>query len=128
VPKMTIVIRELGKTKPDYSLVFDLPEIPRVGDYISIHRPNKPEPYGEDLIVRYVWWRLEHPETRSVVTAGTERTGGLKEIFVECDPAVGPHSSDDWRDSLEAARDRGATVEEFKVSRLSVRESDLSRS
>ncbi len=128
VPKMTIVVRELGKTKPDYSLAFDLPEIPRVGDYISIHRPDKPEPFGEDLIVRHVWWRLEHPETRGVATSGSERTGRIKELFVECDQAIGPYSSADWRDSLDAARKRGAAVDQFGVSRSGARESAPSKS
>jgi hypothetical protein len=124
MPKVTIVIRELGRAKPDYSLDFDLPELPRIGDYLSIHRPDKPEPFGEDIIVRRIWWRLEHPETRTV-TSGTPKIGGLKEIMVECEPAIGPYSSDAWRTQLERARANGAKVETFEIERVSVRESDL---
>jgi hypothetical protein len=50
----------------------------------------------------------------------------MQEIFVECDPALGPYSSDDWRRSLEAAaKSRGIKVEELEIDRVSVRESDL---
>jgi len=35
-----VVGREVGKLKPDYSLEFEFPEVPKVGDYISIHRPD----------------------------------------------------------------------------------------
>jgi hypothetical protein len=66
--RVNVVVREAGRLKPDYSLDFELPEVPKVGSYISIQRPDKPEPYGEDLIVRQVWWRLWHPETSAVVT------------------------------------------------------------
>jgi hypothetical protein len=52
--RVTIVIREVGHLKPDYLLDFDLPEVPKPGSYISIQRPDKPELYGEDLIVRQV--------------------------------------------------------------------------
>ena len=53
--KINLVVRELGKLKPDYSLDFELPEVPAVGSYVSIQRPDKPKPYGEDVIVRKVW-------------------------------------------------------------------------
>jgi len=59
--RITVVNREVEKLNPEYSLEFDIPEIPKPGSYISIHRPDEPEPYGEDMIVEKVWWRLEHP-------------------------------------------------------------------
>jgi len=121
MPRVTVVIRDVGNLKPDYSLDFDLPELPREGDYISIHRPDKREPYGEDLIVRKVWWRLNHPETSGFATEPL-KVGNLNEIFVECDQAIGPHSSDAWRDRLTAAKELGEDVHEFEVARFSVRE------
>jgi hypothetical protein len=124
--KVKIVVRELGNAKPDYSLLFDLPELPRVGDYISIYRPDKEELYSEDLVVRHVWWRLRHPETRGVVVH-EEKIGSVREINVECDPALGPHASDRWRGELEAAKQRGIVVEVFDVNRLSIRESELAK-
>ncbi len=35
-----VVVREVGKLKPDYSLEFQFSEVPKVSDYISIHRPD----------------------------------------------------------------------------------------
>ena len=126
--EIVLVIRELGNNKPDYSLDFALPEVPRVGDYVSIHRPDKPEPFSEDVVVRHVWWRLEHPETGSVSQSGEQKRGRVAEIIVECDPALGPYASDNWRKMMLAARDRGVEITEFDVARFSVRESDLSSS
>lgn len=124
--EIVLVVRELGNKKPDYSLNFLLPEVPRVGDYISIHRPDKAEPFSEDVVVRHIWWRLEHPETGSMKSPDIENRGSVTEIFVECDPALGPYASDDWRKMMLAARDRGLEVTQFEVARFSVRESDLS--
>lgn len=121
--RIVIVVREVGGLKPDYSLDFEVPAIPSPGDYLSIQRPDKPKPYGEDVIVRQVWWRLEHPETASV-SSGPPKIGKVEEIFVECEPAIGPWSSDQWRDSLERQRARGE-VKTFDVARLSVRQDAL---
>jgi hypothetical protein len=110
-----IVVREEGRLKPDYWLKFEVPEVPAVGSYISIRRQDKREPLGEDLVVRKVWWRLTHPETEPF--AGKPKVGSLTEIFVECDVAVGPYSSTDWRTKVEAARARGIEIEEFQLDR-----------
>ncbi|MBB4373570.1 hypothetical protein GGD63_006393 [Bradyrhizobium sp. cir1] len=76
-----VVVREVGKLNPEYSLEFDLPEVPRVGSYISINRPDNPEPYSEDMIVEKVWWRLHHPETRAGFSASEPaKIGKLTEI------------------------------------------------
>jgi hypothetical protein len=124
--KINLVVRELGKLKPDYSLDFELPEVPAMGSYISIQRPDHPEPYGEDVIVRKIWWRLKHSET--VAQSSTPpKVGTVNEILVECDVAKGPYSSDDWLKWADAGTARGANVEEFEVARVSVRESEFKR-
>jgi hypothetical protein len=111
--EVVIVVREVGRANPEYSLKFDLPEIPAVGSYISINRPDHRDPLGEDLVVRKVWWRLFHPITAGYARDGeAERAGEVKEIFVECDKALGPYASDDWRTSVE-----GREVERFEVER-----------
>jgi hypothetical protein len=125
MPQVQIVVREIGSTKFDYSLPFDVPGVPRVGDYISIHREDTPTPHGEDLIVRRIWWRLETSEVRTAPPAEIVQTGDVREIIVECDQAIGPYSTDRWRDALEAAKKRGVAVEEFDISRFSIRQSDL---
>jgi hypothetical protein len=123
--RVVIVVREVGRLKPDYSLEFNLPEVPQPGSYISIQRPDQPEPYGEDLIVQQVWWRLKHPEIGGF---GSEvpKIGGITEIIVECSPALGPYSSDHWRDLHKAAHERG-DVPEFEVARFSVRQDGKSQ-
>ena len=124
--RVILVIREPGRLKIDYSLEFDLPEVPNIGSYVSIQRPDKPEPYGEDLIVRQVWWRLNHPETGGI-SSNAPKIGRLNEIFVECDPAIGPYSSDRWLEYVDIAKHRGGKVPEFELERFSVRESELKK-
>jgi len=125
MPQVNIVVREIGSKKLDYSLLFSLPNVPCVGDYISIHREDTPTPHGEDLVVRRIWWRLETSEIRAAPPTETVQPGDVQEIVVECDPAIGPNSTDRWRDALEAAKKRGVAVEEFDIARYSVRQSDL---
>jgi hypothetical protein len=115
--KFIIVVRELDSFELDYSLEFEAPSIPEVGSYISINRLDQRKPLGEDLIVRKVWWRLHHPETRAIVDEA-HVIGKVEEIFVECDQALWPYSSAQWRKRLEAAQDRGVQIEEFQVSRM----------
>jgi len=123
---VTVMVRELGSTTPDYSLKFELPEIPRVGSYISVTRPDTPKAYSEeDLVVRHVWWRLYHPETRAFASSENEKNGKVTEIVVECDPALGPWARDKWRDMMESATSRGVAVEHFPITRLSIREREL---
>jgi hypothetical protein len=124
--QVNIVVLEIGKLKPDFSLDFELPEVPAVGSYISILRPDTPEPYGEDLVVRKIWWRLKHPETRGAESP-LAQIGSFHEIFVECNQAAGPYSSASWLLLLDSAKKRGVEIEEFHVSRLSAPESEIRR-
>lgn len=120
-----IIVREFGTRKPDYGLYFEIPELPKVGDYVSIQRPDNAGEWGEDLIVRHIWWRLNHPETGGAVT-GNEKIGSVKEIYIECDKALGPWSSDRWRDHVTFESEKtGVPIERFDVNRLSYRESQV---
>jgi hypothetical protein len=123
--KFNVVVREVGRNTPDYSLEFEAPAPPAVGAWLSIVRPDSKYGHSEDVVVRHVWWKLSHPETEPVAT--DSKVGELVEIIVECDPALGPHSLDRWRDSLAAARARGIAVAEFDVARFSVREDEMPR-
>jgi hypothetical protein len=123
--RVTIYVRQPGDQNPDFSLVFDLPEMPRPGDYISIHRDDKETPHTEDLVVQHVWWNLETTETRSFAEQGRQRVGNLKEIVVECEMALGPWSTDKWRDMMLHREGKGGTIKRFDISRLSIRERDL---
>ena len=123
--KIILVVREADRLKPDYSLDFEVPEIPAVGAYVSITRPDTPEPYSEDVIVRQVWWRLHHPETGTAISSDKAQVGKVVEIFVECDIAEGPYASDDWRAVAQSARERGHEVSSFDVERFCVRQNEL---
>ncbi len=110
-----LVVREPGDLKPDYSLEFELPEVPAIGSYISIQRLDS-RLTSEDMIVRAVWWRLRHSTTGGLSKPST-KPGSVIEIFVECDPALGPYSRKSWRTLLNGAKSRGVEIEEFQVSR-----------
>jgi hypothetical protein len=124
LPRVILVVRELNRQKPGFSLSFDLPEIPRVGNYISIYRPDS-QTHTEDVVVRHVWWQLDHPDLRASHAAGDEKHGAVRDILVECDVALGPYARDDWRMWAESAKARGAEVVKFEVERFSVSEAGL---
>lgn len=120
--EVTVVIREAGSTSPDYSLPFTLPEVPARGSYLSICRPGD-DLYSEDMVVRDVWWRLKTPIDAAVVTDEEPKSGGVIEIFVECDIAEGPYASDHWRDRVvRTARGKGFEVPTIPVGRVSIRQ------
>jgi len=120
--QIIVVIREPGGPSPDYSLKFEVPVVPQIGAYLSIHRPDTPEPFGEDMVVRQVWWRLHHPETAGA-TMAPGKVGSVVEIFVECEPAIGPYSSERWRKSVERHGCPAATLD--VVRRIEATEADL---
>lgn len=120
--EIIVVVRELGKKRPEFHIKFAVPQLPRVGDYISIYRPDS-ERYSEDVIVRAVWWELQHPESGGSAS-GAEKVGKCLDIMVECDRAEGPSAGDRWRDSAAAARTRGIEVPKFEVDRISFREGE----
>jgi hypothetical protein len=51
--RVIIVVREPGKAAPDFWREFDMPEVTRVGDFVSIYGSDEPR-FSEDLIVRHV--------------------------------------------------------------------------
>ena len=88
--------------------------LPRLlGEYISIQRPDKQPPFGEDLIVGKVWWRLGHPET-GTIAPGEPKLGSVDEIvrrMRRCDEPLFKQamaSIGEWR---ARARPRRARIE-----------------
>ena len=115
MPDAIVVLREPGGLKPMRSCAFRFPELPRPGDYLSICGPDLRAPLGEDVVVRRVWWRLDHAKAGA---AGEEEVPGqVIEIFVECDIAEGPYASGAWRQQAARARAMGVKVETFEVAR-----------
>lgn len=119
--RVIVLVRVPSRLKVAYSLEFDLPAVPSIGSYISIQRPDNPQPYGEDMIVRKVWWRLDHAATWPSSDADA-KGGSVNEIFVECEIATSPYSSDEWLAMVEGARSHGIEVDEFQVAWFSVRD------
>lgn len=95
--RVTIVIRGLGSQAADCCLDFDLPEVPRVGSYITLKRPGKSDVEG--VQVRRVWWRMKQPEIDGAAFDGA--IGRAESIFVECGPTALPCSTEEWRPSLQ---------------------------
>lgn len=47
--KFIVVVREIGRLKPDYSLEIEAPALPGVGSYLSVERPDSTYGHTEDL-------------------------------------------------------------------------------
>lgn len=101
--KFIVVVRDIGSPRPAYWVEFDAPALPRVGDYMSIQRPDKPSRYGEGLVVRNVWWRLAHGGRRGFPDWPAKQRAG--EVFVECDPAAHQYSNKSWLRMVESVHD-----------------------
>lgn len=81
-----------GGGETDYSLQMELPEIPRPGDYIAITRENG-DSGTENFIVKRTWWKLRYREQAD--------HGSVDEIWVECEFALSPWSSESHKRACE---------------------------
>ncbi|HEY2178308.1 MAG TPA: hypothetical protein VGH15_06975 [Caulobacteraceae bacterium] len=115
--EVIIAVREPGRMKPDWLAPFDLPEIPAVGSYITINHPGERAPWGEEMVVKRIWWQLFSPltgEQNGEPTTTAEARGSVRQIIVLCEAAVGPYSTKGWRRAHE-----GKTgIHAFEVSRF----------
>ena len=109
-----IVIREPGRLKPMAWHRVRLPELPRVGDFVTVSLPGDRAPLGMDAVVAAVWWLLDAAGANA---AGDEPTAELVEVMVEAEPATGPYSSAAWRREMAAARAQGIEVTAFPLRR-----------
>jgi hypothetical protein len=84
--KVNFAFVPVGGGKPAYFLDFDLPEVPRIGDAISIRRhrnQTRPEDIGtEDYVVKHVQWTLDLDEQANLQKDA--------QICVECEFVVIP--------------------------------------
>jgi hypothetical protein len=103
-----------GGGEADYVLDFDLPAIPRPGDYISVMRPNQSG--TEDFIVRRTWWTLKYPDAPTVQTSTTLVRGTTEDVVIECEFARGPYSSDNHKSACDAYDKKRGTAQEFEAS------------
>ncbi len=98
----------------DYQLSFELPAIPRPGDYISVMRPETQG--SSDFIVRRTWWHLDYPDNALYGDSSNPVYGKVNTIFVECEFAAGHYSSEDHKRSLEMYKNRTGKLKEFDAS------------
>jgi hypothetical protein len=103
-----------GGGKAVYSLDFDVPAIPRPGDYITVMRPNQTG--TEDFVVRRGWWVFQHREARTIQNSQDVVRGSTQSVAVECEFARGHYSSEDHQKACDAYEKRGGTVSEFDAS------------
>jgi hypothetical protein len=96
----TLVVVPPGGGEAEYSLLFEVPALPREGDYVTVMR-HRPAPVPgrhigtEDFIVRRVWWAFDYPDDGRLFEYSDERIPGtLNGIGIEVEPARGPYSSD----------------------------------
>src|SRR5262245_60229831 len=104
--KVNLIFVPPGGGEADYSLDFELPAIPQPSDYITVVLRSEAE--SEHFIVRRTWWNLSYPP--GGVIAKPSDCGKVREIFVECEFAIGPYSSDSHR------RSAGKNAKEFDNS------------
>jgi hypothetical protein len=108
---LAFVPPEVGDT--EYSLEFELPSVPQPGSYISIIRPDQGG--TEDFIVRRILWHLEHPTTGAY---GEGETGTMRELYVQCEFARTPYSSDEHRRTCDDYEQGGREVQDIDTSRF----------
>ncbi len=96
-----------GGGETDYTLLMEMPEIPKAGDYISVFRPE--EQGTSDFIVKRAWWNMEFNE-------GAE-SGSTKSIWVECEFALKRGvSSESHKRCCESYHVKTGTLLEFDES------------
>ena len=95
-----------GGGESDYSLPMEMPDIPRAGDYISVQREGHSG--TENFIVKRTWWNLHFDEKTGA--------GATTEIWVECEFAMSPFSSESHKRSCEMYASRKGKLNEFDVS------------
>lgn len=102
-----------GGGEADYSMDFELPAIPRAGDYITIRRGEKPK--TEDFLVRRTWWYLRYPETEGFSAKEGEH-GEFYQAAVECEFAIGPFSTEDHTNACHRYKNKTGHLREFDAT------------
>jgi hypothetical protein len=113
--KVRLLIVPPGGGETDYTLDFELPALPRQGDYIGVTRPK--ESGAEYFIVRRVWWALHYPGSNDAMVAQpANQVGSVERICIECEIAEGPFSSESHKKVIDMYNKRGNEVQEFDNS------------
>lgn len=112
--KIRLIFVPPGGGEADYSLLFDLPALPRPGDYISITKPK--EVGTHDFIVRRTWWQLKSTETRvAVYSTDVEIVDTGCEISVECEYSIGEYAAESHKQACAGYIQRNE-IKKFEAS------------
>jgi hypothetical protein len=115
--KVTLAIVPPNGGETDYSLDFEVPALPRPGDYISVRREDASGRHGtEDFIVRRVWWHLCYPDSLLSRSANDTTTGKTDDVVVECEFARGPFSTEAHKAACDVYAARGKEPKSFDPS------------
>lgn len=108
-----LVIVPPGGGEADYSLDFDLPAVPRTGEFISVSRDDREYGY-ECFYVRSVWWEMSYPSSAAIATK--DQKGKIKMIAIEAETARGPHMTKEHERMCDAYEARGKKPREFDAT------------
>jgi hypothetical protein len=99
--RVNVVLLATGRTPTAAALAFEMPDLPRPGDHITIQRRGQEG--TTEFIVRRRYWTLEHPSCAPVHPhAGECIVGATRAVTIECEFAVGSFPSEEHK-SLPAA-------------------------
>ena len=110
--KVALAFVPPGGGETDYSLDFEIPALPNIGDYMTVVRP--PDLGTSDFIVRRIHWGLQSDPYNPTATA--HRVGTCTGITIECEFALSPYSSDSHKSCVDIYDARGKGRLEFDVS------------
>tara|TARA_Y100000114_G_C11761304_1_gene329898 strand:- start:3554 stop:3886 length:333 start_codon:yes stop_codon:yes gene_type:complete len=105
--KVTLIVVPPGGGEADYEVDFEMPAIPRNGDYIVLNRSDdtyKDKPGMAYFIVRRTWWSLEYDD----------RGGRTNVVAVEVEFAKGPVQSEPHTSSIKMYESRGKKARELE--------------
>ncbi len=108
--RVNLVIVPPGGGEADYSMDFDLPAVPRPGDYIGVSRPDSGG--VESFIVRRTWWLMNFPLAENS-TSSAPAIGKVEKLCVECEFARGIHDSPSHKKACDTFEHRGKPIKEF---------------
>lgn len=114
--RVTLAFVPPGGGETDYSLDFDMPALPRAGDYISINRPgNNPKARAGMLhfMMRRVHWFLKHSPYDPSASLGNQEVGTTSDAIIECEFARGPTPSEEHDRSCDMYEARGKPIQRF---------------
>ncbi|MFQ5954606.1 MAG: hypothetical protein ACE5JZ_06050 [Kiloniellales bacterium] len=94
--RVHVVLVPTEREEPAGGLAFEMPDVPRPGDHVTIQRSDQEG--TSDFIVRRRYWTLEHPKCAPVHPhTGESIVGVTRAVTIECEFAVGSLPSEEHK-------------------------------